>query len=224
MIKVFVADDQSLIRSAVVALLEMENDISVIGEAESGEQALALIKELKPDVALLDIRMPHGDGIWATQQILESGENAKTRVLILTTFEEDEFIFRALRAGASGFLGKGTDGPHLVQAVRAVASGESLLSPVATRKIIEEYLSNAPKKTREPRIEFLTYREKEILERVGLGMSNTTIAENLFISPLTVKTHINRIMSKLAAHDRSQLVIEAYESGLIQPGQNEIRH
>lgn len=224
MINVLIADDQPLIRSAVKALIDLEADMHVIAEAASGEEALALYQQHHPDLVLMDIRMPHGDGIWATREIVNDQTCAATKVLILTTFEEEEYIFEALRAGASGFLGKGTDGRQLTQSIRSVHTGDSLLSPLATRKIIERFMtaesfekSTAEFSLRHP---VLTDRETEILTLVGLGLNNHAIAERLFISPLTVKTHINRLMTKCEVHDRSQLVIEAYESGLVSPGQN----
>lgn len=224
MIQVLIADDQPLIRSAVKALIDMEEDMHVIAEATSGEGALALCQQHHPDLVLMDIRMPHGDGIWATREIVQDTTIPKTKVLILTTFEEDEYIFEALRAGASGFLGKGTDGHQLTQSIRSVHTGDSLLSPVATRKLIERFTSVVPFEKSPPglsqRHNVLTSRESEILILVGLGLNNHAIAEQLFISPLTVKTHINRLMAKCHVHDRSQLVIEAYESGLVSPGDN----
>lgn len=224
MITVLIADDQPLIRSAVRALLDREPDIDVVGEAATGTEAVAAARALRPTVVVMDIRMPEGDGIWATRQLLAQSALAETKVLILTTFEEDAFIFDALKAGASGFLGKGTDGAGLTAAVRSVASGEALLSPVATRRIIETYLQRGPdpaadRETAAARLAGLTEREAEVLQLVGWGLTNQAIAERLFISPLTVKTHVNRLMSKLHAHDRSQLVIEAYESGLVRPGE-----
>lgn len=224
MIKVLIADDQPLIRSAVKALIEMEKDMRVVAEAASGEDALALCHQHHPDLILMDIRMPRGDGIWATREIMLDITIPATKVLILTTFEEDEYIFEALRAGASGFLGKGTDGLQLTQSIRSVYTGDSLLSPVATRKLIERFTAvvSAQKSSAElsQRLHVLTGRETEILTLVGLGLTNNDIAHQLFISPLTVKTHINRLMAKCHVHDRSQLVIEAYESGLVSPGDN----
>lgn len=224
MIKVLIADDQPLIRSAVKALIEMEKDMRVVAEAASGEDALALCHQHHPDLILMDIRMPRGDGIWATREIMLDITIPATKVLILTTFEEDEYIFEALRAGASGFLGKGTDGLQLTQSIRSVYTGDSLLSPVATRKLIERFTAvvSAQKSSAElsQRHHVLTGRETEILTLVGLGLTNNDIAHQLFISPLTVKTHINRLMAKCHVHDRSQLVIEAYESGLVSPGDN----
>lgn len=223
MIRVLVADDQSLIRSAVCSLLDMEDDIEVVGDVETGTDAVELAGRLKPDVVLMDVRMPHGDGIWATEQITKNASLGGTHILVLTTFEDDENIFNALHAGASGFLGKGTDGPSLIQAVRAVALGESLLSPSATKKVIEKYLNTGNQPARRMRtpseLSDLTERELEILKLVGCGLNNSSISTQLFISPLTVKTHVSKLMSKLGVHDRAQLVIEAYESGLVKPGE-----
>ena len=224
MITVLIADDQPLIRSAVKALIEMEEDMRVVAEAASGEDALALCHQHKPDLVLMDIRMPQGDGIWATREIMLDITIPATKVLILTTFEEDEYIFEALQAGASGFLGKGTDGLQLTQSIRSVYTGDSLLSPVATRKLIERFTSEVSLQKSSAELPLrhhvLTGRETEILTLVGLGLTNNDIAHQLFISPLTVKTHINRLMAKCHVHDRSQLVIEAYESGLVSPGDN----
>lgn len=222
MISVVIADDQPLIRSAVRALIEHEEDMQVVAEAATGVEAVECAKNVRPDLVLMDIRMPDGDGIWATTTIIDAMGQQSPRVLILTTFEEDAFIFDALKAGASGFLGKGTDGSQLTEAIRSVAAGDSLLSPIATRRLIETYVEHVSHSTLESenthKLETLTEREQEILELVGRGLSNSEIADKLFISPLTVKTHINRLMSKLDAHERSQLVIEAYESGMVRPG------
>lgn len=220
MISVVIADDQPLIRSAVRALIELEPDMSVVGEAPDGEAALELALELRPDVILLDIRMPKRDGIWVTGEIAKNKDLSQTKVLILTTFEEDEFIFQALRQGASGFLGKGADGESITGAIRSVAKGESLLSPLATKRLIEAYLTpgQASASLKSTALEPLTARELGILTQVGQGLNNQEIAEELYISPLTVKTHISKLMTKLDVHDRSQLVVEAYESGLVVPG------
>jgi DNA-binding NarL/FixJ family response regulator len=223
MIRVLVVDDQPLIRSAVTALLNMQAELEVVGSAETGEQAVELANELKPDVVVMDVRMPQGDGIWATGEITRNPVLTATHILILTTFEDDENIFNALRAGASGFLGKDTDGPGLVQAVKAVALGESLLSPVATKRIVETYLASTRNNSAKPVEHFLsdlTDREIEVLTLVGAGLNNVAIGGKLFISPLTVKTHVSKLMSKLGVHDRAQLVIEAYESGLVMPGES----
>lgn len=226
MISVLVADDQALIRQAVTAILEAAEDLTVVGEAMDGTEAVALTAAHRPDVVLMDVRMPRLDGIEATAAICAEEANADTRVLILTTFEEDEYVVAALRAGASGFLGKGADPDDIVRAVRAVHAGDALLSPAATRGLITRYVvgpgsgSATHIGTQSPPAELaqLTEREREVLLLVARGRSNQEIAAELSISPHTAKTHVNRIMSKVYAHDRAQLVILAYESGLLRPG------
>lgn len=217
---VLLADDQSLIRTAVHALIESSPDLTVVGEATNGQEALEQVRLLRPDVVLMDIRMPIMDGIEATKQICNDPDLSEVRVLVLTTFEEDEYIVEALRAGASGFIGKGTEPTALIQAIATVHAGESLLSPVATRLLVDRYVRAAPPEARTrttpvPGLDELTDREREVLLLVAAGLSNSEIAERLFISPSTAKTHVNRIMTKLYAHDRAQLVIAAYESGLV---------
>lgn len=225
MTRVLVVDDQALIRQAVTGILRQADGVEVVGEAASGADAIAQTALLHPDVVLMDIRMPELDGIGATVSICGDPELAHTRVLILTTFEEDEYVLAALRAGASGFIGKGAEPDEIVRAVRAVHAGESLLSPLATKALIEKYLdapSSSPPAPSSilapPGLDQLTDREREVLLLVGRGLSNTDIAADLFISPHTAKTHVNRIMMKLHAHDRAQLVILTYESGLLRPG------
>lgn len=217
---VLLADDQSLIRSAVRALIESSPDLTVVGEATNGQEALEQVRLLRPDVVLMDIRMPIMDGIEATKQICNDPDLSEIRVLVLTTFEEDEYIVDALRAGASGFIGKGTEPTALIQAIATIHAGESLLSPVATRLLVDRYVRAAPPKARTHTtpvagLDELTDREREVLLLVAAGLSNSEIAERLFISPSTAKTHVNRIMTKLYAHDRAQLVIAAYQSGLV---------
>jgi DNA-binding NarL/FixJ family response regulator len=220
-ISVLLADDQELIRSAVRTLVEFAPDLAVVGEAADGEEAVSLARRVRPDVVLMDIRMPNKNGIEATAEICADPDLADVRVLILTTFEEDEYVVEALRAGASGFIGKGTSTSDLLDAIHTVHAGESLLSPHATQVLIDRYIRPAPHEQLDqgpPReLEELTDREREVLLLVAQGFSNTEIAEQFVISPATVKTHVGRIMTKLYAHDRAQLVIAAYESGLRIP-------
>lgn len=219
MITVLIADDQALIRQAVADLLAHEDDIEVIGQAANGADAVTQATDLSPDVIVMDIRMPELDGISATERICADPGNADTKVLILTTFEEDEYVLAALRAGASGFIGKGAEPEEIVRAVRAVHAGDALLSPVATRKLIGRFLAPTSVLTGVTLgLEELTERELEILVAVARGLSNQEIATSHFISPHTAKTHVNRIMTKLRVHDRAQLVIIAYEAGLVSPG------
>ena len=223
MIRVLVVDDQALIRQAVTDILGGHEGIEVVDEAVNGAEAIEKAARLRPDVVLMDIRMPLVDGIAATSAICADPDNAGIRVLILTTFEDDEYVVAALRAGASGFLGKGAEPEEIVKAVHAVHAGDALLSPAATRSLITRYVagpgtaSSAPEASH-PELAALTEREREVLLLVARGRSNQEIAEELFISPHTAKTHVNRIMTKVYAHDRAQLVILAYESGMLVPG------
>lgn len=218
MTTVLVVDDQPLIRSAVVGLLADDPQIEVVGEAGDGQRAVELAGRLRPDVVLMDIRMPGTDGIAATRLICQDPTLAAVRVLVLTTFEEDQYIVGALRAGASGFIGKGAEPGQILDAVRAVHRGDALLSPAATRSLIDRYVRPVDPGGRVPdALSHLTEREVEVLTLVGSGRSNDEIAADLVISPHTAKTHVNRIMTKLHAHDRAQLVIAAYENGLIRP-------
>lgn len=220
MTRVLIADDQSLIRQAVTDILHDREGIEVVGHAVDGAEAVARARELHPDVVVMDIRMPGTDGIAATARICADAELSDTRVLILTTFEEDANLVAALRAGASGFIGKGSEPEEIVRAVLAVHAGEALLSPNATRSLITRYLSRPEGRRAEelPGLDALTEREREVLLLVAQGRSNQEIAQDLFISQHTAKTHVNRVMAKLQAHDRAQLVIIAYESGLLVPG------
>lgn len=222
MIRVLVVDDQPLIRQAVADILAVHDDLDVIGTAADGREAIAEASRLRPDVVLMDIRMPEVDGIRATEVICADPGSDEMRVLVLTTFEEEEYVVSALRAGASGFIGKGAEPEDIARAVRAVHAGDTLLSPVATRALISRYVmpASGPRAAGVPaELSGLTEREVEVLLLVARGRSNQELAEQLFISPHTAKTHVNRIMSKVGAHDRAQLVILAYESGLLAPGE-----
>ncbi len=221
-IRVLLADDQALLRSAFRVLVDSEPDMEVVGEASNGAEAVRLAKEHGPDVVLMDIRMPGTDGLAATRQIGADPSLAQVRVVILTTFEVDDYVVQALRAGASGFLGKGSEPDELLNAIRVAAGGEALLSPAATKGLIARFLArcddgDGPDPARSERLGTLTGREREVLVQVAGGHSNDEIAERLAVSPLTVKTHVNRAMAKLGARDRAQLVVIAYESGLVRP-------
>jgi DNA-binding NarL/FixJ family response regulator len=217
-IRVALADDQELVRAGFAALLAAEDDIEVIGEAADGEQAVRLAADSRPDVLLMDIRMPRLDGIEATRRIAARPGLAPVHVIILTTFELDEYVFEGLRAGAAGFLVKDTDAAELIRAVRVVAAGESLLSPTVTRRLIAEFAS----RTREARhldgLDELTPREREVVALIASGLSNEEISRQIYVSPSTVKTHAARAMTKVRARDRAQLVVFAYQAGLVRPG------
>jgi DNA-binding NarL/FixJ family response regulator len=217
MIRVLLADDQVLVRAGFRALLDAQDGIEVAGEAGDGEQAVRLARQLTPDVVLMDIRMPGTDGLAATRQIAADGQLAGVRVVILTTFELDEYVFEAIRSGASGFLVKDTEPDELVQAVRVVAGGDALLSPSVTRRLIGEFAALATRPRDPVSLHELTGREQEVLALVGNGLSNNEIAKRLYVSPATAKTHVSRAMIKLRARDRAQLVVIAYESGLVRP-------
>ena len=213
------ADDQALIRAGFRVLLTGIEDIEVVGEAADGEQAVETARESRADVVLMDIRMPDTDGLEATRRIAEDEDLAGVRVLILTTYEADEYVYQALAAGASGFLVKDTEPDELVRAIRVVARGDALLSPGVTRRLIADLVSRPRRHIARPELlARLTDREREILVQVAHGLSNDEIATELYLSPLTVKTHVSRAMTKLAARDRAQLVVTAYETGLVTPG------
>jgi len=215
MIRVAVADDQALVRLGLRVLFEAEDDIELVGEAVDGRQAVEMVRRKRPDVVLMDVRMPVLDGIDALREIVADSTLAETRVVVLTTFELDEYVFEALRAGASGFLIKDTDPAELLRAVRAAARGESLLSPTVTRTLIQEFVTRpSPRMAPHPNVRTLTEREREIVGLVAEGLSNDEIAERLFLSPATVRTHVSRAMMKLDARDRAQLVVFAFQSGL----------
>jgi DNA-binding NarL/FixJ family response regulator len=221
MIRVVVADDQALVRVGCRTLLEAEDDIEIVGEADTGSAALEVVRATRPEVVLMDVRMPGVDGLEATRRITADPGLAGVRVLILTTFEIDEYVFEALRAGASGFLLKDADPEDLVRAVRVVAGGEALLSPAVTRRVIAEFVARPERLAASPAsLAELTDREREVLGLIATGLSNDELAETLVISPATVRTHINRVMAKLAARDRAQLVVIAYEAGLVAPGRH----
>jgi DNA-binding NarL/FixJ family response regulator len=216
-IRVLLAEDQPIVRAGFRALLDAEADLQVVGEAANGSEAVALARELRPDLVLMDIRMPELDGLGATRQITADQTLGTTRVLVLTTFELDEYVFGALRAGASGFLLKGGEPGELLTAIRLVAAGESLLAPSVTKRLIEAYIAQ-PEQDESPTpegLDELSPRELEVLGLVAQGHTNREIADSLYLSPLTVKTHVSRILTKLRARDRVQLVVIAYRAGLV---------
>jgi DNA-binding NarL/FixJ family response regulator len=217
-IKVLLADDQALLRAGFRALLDAQSDITVVGEAIDGADAVRQAQRDRPDVVLMDIRMPGTDGLEATRRIALDPELADVRIIILTTFDLDEYVFEAIRAGASGFLVKDTEPVELLRAVRAVASGDALLSPGVTRRLIAEFAAQPPVPNPPRTADALTDREREVVALVAAGLSNEEIAERLVVSPATAKTHVSRAMGKLMARDRAQVVVYAYESGLVKPG------
>lgn len=218
-ISVLIADDQALVRAGFSALLEAEDELEVCGEASDGEEAVRLAQALSPDIVLMDVRMPRMDGLEATAAITGDPQLAGTKVVVLTTFELDEYVFGALRAGASGFLLKDLETADLLSAIRVVAEGDALLAPRVTRRLIEAFARSPERSlTTPPSLDELTAREREVLALVGAALSNGEIAERLVLSPLTAKTHVSRLLMKLGARDRAQLVVVAYESGLVVPG------
>jgi DNA-binding NarL/FixJ family response regulator len=218
MIRVLIADDQELVRAGFRALLDAQADLQVTGQAQDGKQAVQLARELRPDVVLMDIRMPVLDGLAATREIASDERLAGVRIVILTTFELDEYVFEAIRYGAAGFLVKDTKPAQLIDAVRVVADGEALLSPSVTRRLIAEFAARAKEPPRSEALAELTAREREVMALAATGLSNDEIARRLIVSSATAKTHISRAMLKLGARDRAQLVVLAYETGLVRPG------
>jgi len=217
-IRVALADDQALVRAGLRALLDAEDDVEVVGEAATGRDAVTVVRSTAPDVVLMDIRMPELDGLAATRTIVADPALAATRVIILTTFDLDEYVFEAIRIGASGFLVKDTEPAELLHGVRAVARGDALLSPNVTRRLIAEFASRSRRTSPPQLLAPLTEREREVVSLVAEGLSNDEIATRLVISPATAKTHVSRAMVKLQARDRAQLVVMAYETGLVRPG------
>ncbi|MFF0450435.1 response regulator [Streptomyces sp. NPDC004609] len=218
MIRVLLADDQRLVRAGFRSILEDEDDFEVVGEAGDGAEAVAACRELRPDVVLLDIRMPGVDGLEAARRIGADPRLDAVKVVILTTFDLDDYVYGALRAGASGFLVKDTEPEELVHAVRVAARGDALISPGITRRLISEFAGRVKAPSPSPRLNALTGREREVMHLVAAGLTNDEIAERLVLSPSTAKTHVSRIMTKLDIRDRAQLVILAYESGMVRPG------
>jgi DNA-binding NarL/FixJ family response regulator len=217
MIRVLIADDQALVRGGFRMILEAQNDIEVVGEASDGHEVLEQARDLRPDVVLMDIRMPELDGLEATRRLLRGG--GSTRVLMLTTFDVDEYVYEAMKAGASGFLLKDVRPEQLAEAVRIVAAGDTLLASTVTRRLVEEFVRRpAPGAGPPDAVSELTDRELEVLKLIARGLSNAQIADTLFVGEATVKTHVTHILAKLRLHDRVQAVVLAYESGLVQPG------
>jgi DNA-binding NarL/FixJ family response regulator len=218
---VLIVDDQALVRAGFRMILEAEEDMDVVGEAADGREAVAEARRLRPDVVLMDVRMPEVDGIEATRRLL-GGNGAAVRIVMLTTFDMDEYVYDALRAGASGFLLKDVPPEQLVDGIRAVARGDALLAPSVTRRVIEEFVRRPPASVRTlaPQLEGLTARELEVLKLIARGLSNAEIATELFVSETTVKTHVAHVLMKLDLRDRVQAVVAAYESGLVEPGES----
>ena len=218
MIRVLLVDDQALVRAGFRALLDAQEDIEVVGEADDGEEGVRLSREHAPDVVLMDIRMPGMDGLEATRLIVADDALKAVRIVILTTFDLDEYVFEALRVGASGFLVKNTEPAELVHAVRAVAAGDALLSPGVTKRLVTEFAARSRQPRQTVELDALTEREREVMALVAEGLTNAEIAERLVVSPATAKTHVSRAMVKLGVRDRAQMVVLAYESGLTRPG------
>ena len=220
MVRVLLVDDQALVRTGFRMILEAEEDMEVVGEAGDGREAITQARELTPDIVLMDVRMPEMDGIEATRRLL-GGNDTPAKVVMLTTFDMDEYVYEALRAGASGFLLKDVPPEQLVAGIRSVASGDALLAPSVTRRVIEEFVRHPPDALRErpPGLDELTEREVEVLKLIARGLSNAEIAKALYVSETTVKTHVAHLLMKLRLRDRVQAVVLAYESGLVQPGE-----
>lgn len=218
-VRVVLVDDQALIRTGFKMILETEDDIEVVGEASDGEQAISMTRSVRPDVVLMDVQMPTMDGLEATGRIVRDA-SIPSRIVILTTFERDDYVFEALRAGASGFLLKNAPSEELVHAVRVVAAGDALLAPSVTRKVIEGFIRRPAHRSNEVELRRLTERETEILQLLATGKSNSELAAHLFVGEGTIKTHVSSVLTKLGLRDRMQAVIFAYESGLIEPGQH----
>lgn len=218
MIRVLLADDHWLVRAGFRSVLEDEDDIEVVGEAADGHAAVSACRELKPDVVLMDIRMPGMDGLEATQVITGEAQLAAVKVVILTTFDLDDYVYGALRAGATGFLVKDTEPEELLHAVRVAARGDALISPSVTRRLIAEFATRVKRPRPDPRLDVLTDREREVMGLMAAGLTNDEIAERLVLQMSTAKTHVSRILTKLGARDRSQVVVLAYESGMVSPG------
>lgn len=217
-VRVVVADDQGLVRAGFVALLDAQDGIEVVGEAENGEHAVRLTRTLVPDVVLMDIRMPILDGLAATRMIAAEPALVDVKVVVLTTFELDEYVFEAMRSGATGFLVKHTEPADLVRAIRVVADGDALLSPGVTRRLVAEFAAHAKTPPQTSALDDLTEREREVMALVAEGLTNAEIGDKLYLSPATARTHVSRILLKLGARDRTQLVVMAYECGLVRPG------
>jgi DNA-binding NarL/FixJ family response regulator len=218
MIRVALVDDQALLRAGFRALVDAEDDMSVVAEASGGDEAVEVVRLHRPDVVLMDIRMPGGDGLDATRRIIADSSTVGVRIVILTTFDLDEYVFEAVRIGASGFLVKDTEPAELLAGIRAVAAGDALLSPGVTRRLIAEFADRSRGSADAAALDALTDREREVVALVGEGLNNEEIGARLFMSPATAKTHVSRAMTKLHARDRAQLVVIAYESGLVRPG------
>ncbi len=218
MIRIVLVDDQELVRTGLRTLAERDGDIIVVGEAGTGRAGLARIRELHPDVVLMDVRMPEMDGLQATREVVADPQLGNVRVLVLTTFDEDEHVFEAIRAGAAGYLLKDVSPPDLRHGIRAVAAGESLLSPSVTRTVLRSLADRLRASVDDTPLQALTEREREVLALVGRGLSNEEIAQELFLSPATARTYVSRLLTKLDARDRARLVVVAYETGLVIPG------